>query len=106
VAPLAVARGVQNKVLEALAAGLPCVVTPMVADGLPVEVMPGCRTAEDLPSLVDAIVALLDTPAATRREIAASADLSALSWEQRLRPAVDLLRAAASGVRPTDRSHS
>ncbi len=34
-APLLVARGVQNKVLEALAAGLPCVVTPPVFEGLP-----------------------------------------------------------------------
>lgn len=37
VAPLLVARGIQNKVLEAIAAGLPCVVTPQVADGLPPE---------------------------------------------------------------------
>jgi sugar transferase (PEP-CTERM/EpsH1 system associated) len=35
VAPLLTARGVQNKVLEAVAAGLPTVVTPVVAEGLP-----------------------------------------------------------------------
>ena len=44
VAPLDTARGVQNKVLEAVAAGLPAVVTPAVYDGLPDAVatrMPG-----------------------------------------------------------------
>ena len=34
-APLATARGIQNKVLEAIAAGMPVVVTPVVQEGLP-----------------------------------------------------------------------
>lgn len=34
VAPLHLARGVQTKVLVALAAGIPCVVTPQVAEGI------------------------------------------------------------------------
>lgn len=33
--PFEAAVGIQNKVIEALAAGLPCVVTPIVAEGLP-----------------------------------------------------------------------
>lgn len=37
--PLDVAVGIQNKVIEALSAGLPCVVTPVVLDGLPKEVV-------------------------------------------------------------------
>jgi sugar transferase (PEP-CTERM/EpsH1 system associated) len=36
IAPLAVARGVQNKILEAMAAGVPVLTTPNVAKGLPV----------------------------------------------------------------------
>ena len=35
IAPLHVARGVQNKALEAIAAGLPIVITDAVAGGLP-----------------------------------------------------------------------
>jgi polysaccharide biosynthesis protein PslH len=35
VAPLEIARGVQNKILEAMAAGLPVLTTPVVAKGLP-----------------------------------------------------------------------
>src|SRR6185295_6727113 len=42
VAPLFLARGVQNKVLEAAAAGLPSVVTPAVRNGLPPEVSGAC----------------------------------------------------------------
>ena len=39
VAPLHLARGIQNKVLEAMAAGLPVVATPQSADGI--EAVPG-----------------------------------------------------------------
>jgi sugar transferase (PEP-CTERM/EpsH1 system associated) len=35
IAPLAIARGVQNKILEAMAAGVPVLTTPAVAKGLP-----------------------------------------------------------------------
>ena len=45
VAPLRVCRRIQIKVMEALAAGLPCVVTPAVMEGLPSAVSPGCRAA-------------------------------------------------------------
>lgn len=41
--PLGVAVGVQNKVIEALAAGLPCIVTPIVAEGLPREIRMGLK---------------------------------------------------------------
>jgi sugar transferase (PEP-CTERM/EpsH1 system associated) len=94
-APLHVARGIQNKVLEAIAAGLPCVVTPVVAEGLPEEALPACVVAESPDAFADALVAKLDTPPAARRAAAGRADLSALTWNQRLAAMVDALESAA-----------
>jgi sugar transferase (PEP-CTERM/EpsH1 system associated) len=86
VAPLRVARGVQNKVLEAVAAGLPCVVSPVVGDGLPAEVLPACRIADSPAAFASAVTDLLSLPPEARRATAAAAALDDLSWSTRLRP--------------------
>jgi glycosyltransferase involved in cell wall biosynthesis len=61
VAPLHHASGIQNKVLEAAAAGLPQVLTPQAAAGL----RPGfpCVLADGDDALADALVELLEDPA-------------------------------------------
>lgn len=97
VAPLFVARGVQNKVLEALGAGLPTVVTPAVCEGLPTEVLPGCSVAESASGFADAVIALLGRPPADRRAMAARADLASLGWDERLGSLVQILADAARG---------
>ncbi len=94
VAPLATARGVQNKVLEALAAGLPVVITPTVAEGLPAAALPGCIVA-DAAGCADAVVSLLRRAPDDRRAFAAQADLSELGWATQLAPLVPILSAAA-----------
>jgi len=91
VAPLLAARGLQNKVLEAVAAGLPAVVTGQVHEGLPVEVRPACRLAADGPGFAAAVIDLLQQSPATRRAIAEGADLQGLAWENRLNPLRGLL---------------
>lgn len=96
-APLQVARGIQNKVLEALAAGLPCVVTRPVWDGLPDEAKPGCLVADDAGDFARQLVEFLRLEPAARRERAALARLDSLDWPRRLAPLVDLLRRAADG---------
>jgi sugar transferase (PEP-CTERM/EpsH1 system associated) len=96
VAPLMTARGVQNKVLEAVAAGLPCVVTNVVAAGLPPEVMPACTVAGSAPDFARAIVRLLAAAPGDRRALAARATVAELGWRQRLAPLPGLLSAAAS----------
>lgn len=95
-APLHTARGVQNKVLEAIAAGLPTVVTPVVAEGLPAEIASGYRAAATPAAFADAIVDLLRLPPPARRAIAADVDLAPLSWERRLRPLADLIEETAA----------
>jgi glycosyltransferase involved in cell wall biosynthesis len=94
-APLRVARGIQNKVLEAVAAGLPVVTTSVVRDGLPAEVLPACRVEDGEEPFAKAVVALLRMTPAARRAMAESADLRALSWEGRLAPLAEILADAA-----------
>ena len=94
-APLHTARGIQNKVLEAIAAGLPVVVTPVVAEGLPGDVLQAYRVAADAQSFADRLIELLEQSPDARRAIAASANLAALGWDRSLQPLIDLLVEAA-----------
>lgn len=94
-APLWTARGIQNKVLEAVAAGLPCVVVPPVAEGLPPEVTPACPVASDAASFAKTLLELLSMTPAERRGRAGLAKLENLAWERRLQALPELLLAAA-----------
>ena len=95
VAPLMTARGVQNKVIEALGAGLPTVVTSQVFEGLPREARSGCRLADSADTFAEHTLALLALSGAERRTLAAKADLGRLSWECQLAPLHAILDEAA-----------
>ncbi|HUU32482.1 MAG TPA: TIGR03087 family PEP-CTERM/XrtA system glycosyltransferase [Vicinamibacterales bacterium] len=95
VAPLHTARGLQNKVLEALAAGVPVVTTNAVREGLPDDVASGCAVADDPEAFARAVVKLLDLTPGERRTIAAGVDLTGLSWQAPRAQLVDLVRTAA-----------
>jgi sugar transferase (PEP-CTERM/EpsH1 system associated) len=95
IAPLQVARGVQNKALEAIAAGLPIVITPEVAGGLPPDAAPAMRVADTPARFAEAVVTLLRQAPGERRAIAASADLSGLTWSRTLEPLVPIFERAA-----------
>lgn len=100
VAPLHTSRGTQNKVLEAVAAGLPAVVTRDVFDGLPTAVRPACLIAGDPAEFARAVVALLGLPAADREAIVARATLGDLTVARVLAPLEGLLAdAVRSGPR-------
>jgi len=86
VAPLDTARGVQNKVLEAVAAGLPAVVTPAVFEGLPDVVRPACRVARGATAFANEIRDLLCLSGQDRRGLASRASIEALTWENSLAP--------------------
>ena len=94
-APLFTARGVQTKVLEAVAAGLPVVLRSPVAGGLPPEIMPACTVADTPEAFARALVERLRLQPDERRTLAASADLSGMGWEARLAPFRAILKEAA-----------
>lgn len=98
VAPLQTARGLQNKVLEALAAGLPVVTTPAVAQGLPAEALTGCVVGGDRESFAAGVVRLLSLAPDERRRLAGTADLVPLTWEKRLAGLAPLVAQAVSST--------
>jgi sugar transferase (PEP-CTERM/EpsH1 system associated) len=93
IAPLLVARGVQNKALEAVATGLPIVITAAVAAGLP-PLAAAASVANDPETFARCVLDHLALAPAERRARAASADLSGLEWSSTLVPLWTLLEAA------------
>ena len=95
IAPLHVARGLQNKALEALAAGVPVVVTPAVLEGLPLEARAACAVASDPDAFARRVIDFLALTPDDRRRRAALADLASLSWRDQLQPLEAIMREAA-----------
>lgn len=81
VAPMVSGTGIKNKVLEAMAAGLPIVATPAGVDGI--GEAPEIALADTAEGLATEVVALLDSPDERRsRGLAGRAHVaSAFTWE-------------------------
>jgi polysaccharide biosynthesis protein PslH len=90
-APIRAARGVQNKVLEAVAAGLPAVISPVVAEGLPESIREACVVASSTDQCAARILELLALSSADRRRLAARASFVGLEWADRLAPLMRLV---------------
>jgi polysaccharide biosynthesis protein PslH len=82
VAPLLMARGVQNKVLEAMAMAKPVVASSAAAEGIDATEM----VIADGPAQAEAVMALLNDPIAARKlgEAARARMIARYSWEARL----------------------
>jgi sugar transferase (PEP-CTERM/EpsH1 system associated) len=99
VAPLRVARGIQNKVLEALSCGVPVVATEAALGGLSGQPR-GVVVAEDPTAFADAVAGLLSDRA--RREALGAAGreyvVSEQRWERSLSALESLLEEVASSA--------
>jgi len=87
VAPLRIARGIQNKVLEAMAMATPVVVSPQALEGI--DAIPGSELvlAEDAAAFADAVAALLtglDSAAGAIGAAARAKVQSRYSWSSNL----------------------
>jgi sugar transferase (PEP-CTERM/EpsH1 system associated) len=67
VAPLRIARGIQNKILEAMAMGLPVIGTSMAFQGLQATAADGIRMADDPRDFAEAVLLLLEDHGLRRR---------------------------------------
>jgi len=99
-APLRIARGVQNKVLEAMAMSTPVVATAAAAEGVGAGRERGVIVADDAASIADRIIELLDDPAAAEAVGAAgrARAVAAFAWDARLRRFDDRLAAVRQEV--------
>lgn len=93
VAPLTIARGIQNKVLEAMAMARPVVASPAAAEGIDATPEQDLLVAEE-EAMAPLVLRLLDNPAwAARIGLQARARVeSRYSWDDRLAPLADLLK--------------
>jgi sugar transferase (PEP-CTERM/EpsH1 system associated) len=92
VAPLRIARGLQNKVLEALAMARPIVATENAVQGIPDASRAGIRVANDAGEMVDAITAILDSGGSG--SLGRAFVQSRHSWKVNLSVATDLFAGA------------
>jgi sugar transferase (PEP-CTERM/EpsH1 system associated) len=94
VIPLRIARGVQNKVLEALAMGKATVASPMTLAGLRGPTTPGVLMASTVDEWVAAVRCLLED-GSFRRQLGESGRAYVAEhhcWDRCLEPFIDLLR--------------
>jgi glycosyltransferase involved in cell wall biosynthesis len=82
VAPLRFGAGIKGKVLDSFAAGLPCAMTPIAAEGLPLAELRGELVAEDPTSLAGLIVQLHADAEANARIGDQAARLAATEFSQ------------------------
>ncbi|HSW08969.1 TIGR03087 family PEP-CTERM/XrtA system glycosyltransferase [Aquabacterium sp.] len=82
VAPLAIARGTQNKILEAMAMGVPVVTSRVAAGGVDAEAPSHLLVADSAAEITQAILRIVENPAERQRLAAAGRErmLSHHAW--------------------------
>ena len=101
VAPLRVARGIQNKVLEAMAMAKPVVVSPAIAAGLAARPGIEVEVASDAPDFAEKVIALLDPQRADAMGARARSRMqNAYTWPASFALLDELLERGSAIVRP------
>ena len=95
VAPLRIARGIQNKVLEAMAMAKPVVASAQALEGIAASVGAEVLLARNGAEFVDSVLSLLQQPRDTMGEAARARVLADYTWERNLGIVDELLEAAA-----------
>lgn len=87
VAPLSIARGTQNKILEAMAMGVPVVTSPQAAGGVDAEDGAHFLVAGRVDQYVEHVLTLMDNPAERQRlaEAGRARMLSHHNWDSSMR---------------------
>jgi hypothetical protein len=98
IAPLKIARGTQNKILEAMAMGVPVVTTRLAAGGVDAEAGEHLLVADTPAEMVEAVLRIVDNPAERERLARAGRErmLSHHAWPrsmQRLDAIIERCRA-------------
>jgi len=93
VAPLMIAAGLQNKILEAMASGLPVVATARAVQGLTRDVADAIDTAESAESFAAHVSRLLLNPAVARERGVAgrSRVIADYNWDRALEQLLGLI---------------
>jgi glycosyltransferase involved in cell wall biosynthesis len=96
VAPLRIARGIQNKVLEAMAMARPAVASPAAFEGIEAEPGKHLLVADGAEAQAKAIAGLLADPARAQAmgRAARARMVEAYRWEARLAPLAEMIDAA------------
>jgi len=91
VVPLRIARGIQNKILEAMAMARPVVTTPQALEGIPARDGDEVYVATEAADFAARVIALLATPDTTRGARARAFVAREFDWARNLPAFLDLL---------------